>query len=184
MSVSDTSRTSAPVPSEEFIQLFTKSQRPIYLFILAQTGDVQSAEEILQETNLVIWSKYGQFQPESNFGAWCRQIATYEVLKWRQRQRREKLKFSDEFLAAVVDEIQNRPNDQEQRRDALLQCLKKLHTKDRELIEKRYQPGVSGKDLAEVLGRPANSVYQSLGRIRRALLECVERQLAAAELGS
>jgi RNA polymerase sigma-70 factor (ECF subfamily) len=29
------------------------------------------------------------------------------------------------------------------------------------------------------LGRPANSVYQSLGRIRRVLLECVRRRMAS-----
>jgi RNA polymerase sigma-70 factor (ECF subfamily) len=28
------------------------------------------------------------------------------------------------------------------------------------------------------MGRPANSVYQSLGRVRRVLLECVRRRLA------
>ena len=40
-----------------------------------------------------------------------------------------------------------------------------------------YAPGESGKSAAEDLGRPVNAVYQSLGRIRRTLLECVNRQL-------
>ena len=33
--------------------------------------------------------------------------------------------------------------------------------------------------MARKLGRPANSVYQSLSRIRRTLLECIKRRLAA-----
>ena len=33
--------------------------------------------------------------------------------------------------------------------------------------------------VAEDLGRPINAVYQSLGRIRRTLMECVNRQLAS-----
>lgn len=184
MSSQDETGTASRVPSEEFIQLFTRAQRPMYLFILAQTGSSQAAEEILQETNLVIWNKCHQFEPDSNFAAWSRQIATYEILKWRQRHRREKLTFSDEFLSAVSEEMPHRTTQQEQRREALQHCLQKLHARDRELIEKRYQPGITGKELAEALGRPANSVYQSLGRIRRALLECIERQLSAAELGT
>jgi RNA polymerase sigma-70 factor (ECF subfamily) len=33
--------------------------------------------------------------------------------------------------------------------------------------------------VARQLGRPANSVYQSLSRIRRTLLDCIKRRLAA-----
>ena len=62
---------------------------------------------------------------------------------------------------------------------ALLVCLARLAPADRELIRLRYAPSETGKSLARKLGRPANSVYQSLSRIRRALLECVKRRLAA-----
>lgn len=180
----DESKQAVHLPSEEFIQLFTRAQRPIYLFILSQTADVQAAEEILQETNLVIWAKCRQFQDDTNFAAWTRQIATYEILKWRQRQRRDKLSFSDDFLKAVAEEVETRSPLQDQRRNALEECMQKLQEHDRILIERRYQPGVTGKELARDLGRPANSVYQSLSRIRRVLLECIERQLTAAEMGT
>ena len=171
-------------PRDEFVQLFTRAQRPLYLYILAQVGNVQAAEEILQETNLVIWAKTEQFQPETNFAAWTRQIATYEILKFRQRRRRDKLTFSDEFLSAVAEEVVVQSNELEQRREALRDCLTRLTDTDRRLIEHRYQPGISGKELAQTLGRPANSVYQSLGRIRRNLLDCIHRKLSAAEVGT
>lgn len=170
-------------PQDEFVQLFTRAQRPLYLFILAQVGSVQAAEEILQETNLVIWAKMSQFELDSNFGAWTRQIATFEILKFRQRRRRDKLTFSDEFLAAVADEVVVQSSELEQRREALRDCLTRLNDQDRRLIEHRYRPGSSGKDLAAALGRPANSVYQSLGRIRRNLLDCVHRKLTSAGVG-
>lgn len=165
-------------PSEEFVQLFTQAQRQLYLFILSQVGRTQAAEEILQETNLVIWSKYLQFEPGSNFMAWVRQIAVYEVLKWRQKKSRDKLTFSDEFVQSVAHSFEQTPLDIERRQQALQQCLSKLNEQDRELIEQRYQPGMTGKDVANSLGRPPNSVYQSLGRIRKLLLECVQRTIA------
>lgn len=165
-------------PDDEFIRLFTGAQRQLYLFILSQVGRVQAAEEILQETNLIIWSKSEQFQPGTNFLAWARQIAVYEVLKWRQRKSRDKLQFSDEFVKVIVDEYESTHDDVERQQRALENCLQKLNAQDRELIEQRYQPGVTGKDVAKALNRPANSVYQSLGRIRKSLIECVQRQLA------
>ena len=120
-----------------------------------------------------------QFVPGTSFLSWARQIARFEILKHRQRFRRDKLTFSDEFVAAVAEEVDAQSETQDRRRDALQVCLEKLQPGDRELIQRRYQPGLSGKDLADHLGRPANSVYQSLGRIRKALLDCIHRQLAA-----
>jgi RNA polymerase sigma-70 factor (ECF subfamily) len=170
--------TPEPAPSPEFVQEFTRAQRALYLFILTQVGRVDDAEEILQETNVDLLAKFAQFELGSNFLAWARQVATFEVLQWRQRKQRDKLRFSDEFVSAVAAEAAEQADLTEERRRALEKCLRKLREDDRRLIQERYQPGHSGKDLAAELGRPANSVYQSLGRIRRMLLECIQRQLA------
>lgn len=110
--------------------------------------------------------------------AWVCQIAHFEILKHRSRQKRTKLRFSDEFIEQVASEVVEQVDELESRRLALKHCLGKLRDKDRELIESRYAPGERGKDLACQIGRPANSVYQSLGRIRRTLMECIQRQLA------
>lgn len=165
-------------PSEEFVQLFTRHQRRLYLFVLSQVGAAQDAEDILQETNLILWAKHHQFNVGTNFFAWAAQVAKYEVLKFRQRRHRDKLRFSDEFVDAVSREFAARPEEFERRRTALEQCLQKLKPDDRSLIHRRYQPGERGKHVAESLARPANSVYQSLGRIRRVLLDCIQRRLA------
>lgn len=165
-------------PDGEFVQLFTHHQRRLFLYILSQLGNPSDAEEVLQETNVVVWSKYTQFRPGTNFLAWVSQIANFEIMKHRTKKRREKIVFSDEFLHAVASTSLERSDELERRRTALADCLKRLRPKDRELIEQRYAPGERGTMLAEQIGRPVNSVYQSLGRIRRALLECIERQMA------
>ena len=162
---------------DEFVQLFTRHQRRLYLFILAQVPHPVDAEEILQETNVIIWQKCDSFRPGSNFFAWACQIAKYEVLKQRDKRRRERLHFSDRFVEQMAADALAGADELEQRRQALIDCLGKLRSNDRELIERRYAPGETGKSVADFLGRPANSVYQSLGRIRRALLECIHRRL-------
>lgn len=178
---SDEVRTDGVLPlsdTDAFVQLFTKAQRPLYLFILSQTGSTQDSEEILQNANVVIWKKAQQFDVGTNFFAWACQIARFEVLQFRQRHRRDKLQFSEEFQELVARESISRQDDLELQRQALDHCVRKLSARDQALIRERYQPGSSGKDLASELGRPANSVYQSLGRIRRVLMECVQRRIA------
>lgn len=164
--------------AEEFVREFTRTQRRLYHYILSQVGNPIEAEEILQESNVVILNKHAQFVLGTNFFAWACRIASFEVMKHRDRRRRDKHLFSDEFVQTIAQAAEEHSDEHEQRRIALGICLGKLRPKDRELIEQRYAPGETGKNLAEEVGRPTNSVYQSLGRIRRTLLECIQRQLA------
>ena len=167
------------VPSEEFVQLFSRTQRRIYLHILGQVGNPNNADEILQETNVVIWSKFDRFELGTNFIAWTFQIANFEVLKFRDRRRSNRLVFSDDIVEAIAEDSEESQDDLDLRRAALGECLGKLRPKDRELIQTRYAPGNKGKDVASLLGRPSNSVYQSIGRIRKTLFECINRRLSA-----
>ena len=169
--------SSVSAPREEFIKLFTRYQRRVFLFILSQVPSPVDAEEIHQETNVIIWRKFDRFELGTNFLAWACQIANYEVLKYRSRQRRDRHLFSDEFVRQVASDAIEQAEELEQRRQHLSACLSKLRTNDRELIQQRYSAGETGKSLAELIGRPINSVYQSLSRIRRTLLECVNRQI-------
>ena len=167
------------VPSEEFVQLFSRNQRRVYLHILKQVGSPTDAEEILQETNVVIWNKFHRFELGTNFVAWSFQIANFEVLKYRDKKRSNRLVFSGDVLEAIAQESEEQEDDLDLRRAALDECLRKLRPSDRELIQQRYQPGNSGESVARQLDRPINSVYQSIGRIRKTLFECISRRLAA-----
>ena len=178
LEVSQGAAGKADAPSPEFVELFVKNQRRLYLFLLAQTADSQAAEEILQNANVVIWSKWMAFQPGTNFLAWAFRIASLEFLKYRQRAHRSRLQFDEEFINTVAEAVEQLNEQQEARRQALAVCLGKLRPRDREMIQLRYQLGNDGKLLADQLQRPVNSIYQSLGRIRRILLECIEREIA------
>ncbi|MHC4879876.1 MAG: sigma factor, partial [Planctomycetota bacterium] len=108
-----------PVPSEEFVQLFSRNQRRLYLHIIGQVGNPDDAEEILQETNVVIWSKFDRFELGTNFIAWSFQIANYEVLKFRDRKRASRMVFSDELIGTLAQESEESQDDLDLRRSAL-----------------------------------------------------------------
>jgi RNA polymerase sigma-70 factor (ECF subfamily) len=171
--------SSDAAPGQDFVRLFTQAQRSLYLFILPLVRTAADAEEVLQETNVVILSKWAQFEPGTNFIAWCRAIARLEVFRFR-RSRHHKLQLlGDDVVELLSKRIEENPVDIEFRRDALTHCISKLREADQELIRRRYATGTTGDEVAHQLGRPANSVYQSLGRIRRVLLECVRRRMAS-----
>ena len=149
---------------DEFVQLFTKWQRRLFLFILAQAPNPVEAEEILQETNLVIWRKSHTYTPGTNFYAWGCRIAVLEVLKSRDRRRRQATLMSEAFVEAVAREAQDSVDSLEERRRALLACLARLAASDRDLIRRRYAPGATGRPWpANSGGRPIRFTSRSRG---------------------
>ena len=179
--LSDSDATTQPDsgPSEEFVRLFTQVQRALYLSIMPMVRSPSDAEEVLQEANVVILNKWRQFQPGSNFLAWCRAIARLEVFRFRRRNFHRIQLLDDDVMQLIAEKIEEEALDVEQHRRILMDCLGRLREPDQELIRRRYTQGVTGDEVASQLGRPANSVYQSLGRIRRMLLECMRRRLAS-----
>jgi len=167
--------------TEEFVRFLGKYQQRVYSFILTLVPHWADADEILQETSTVLWRKFADFKPGSDFVHWANQVAYYEVLKFRRRQRRDALRFSDAFVEEVAAEAVNMTDVLQIQRDCLASCVKKLPDKDRTLIQMRYQEDASTKRVAEQLNRSVDSVYKSLSRVRRALLICVHRMMHAEE---
>lgn len=170
-----------PAKVEQFAQLLARCQRRVFLYILALVHRAADAEEILQETNLVLWRKFEQYQPGSNFERWACRIAQFEVRKFRQRQSRAERLFSDAFIEALAAEVEASDPVLDARRSALAHCLKKLREADRALVLARYRAGATTRSVAVALGRSIQGTRRSLHRIRMTLLACIERTLAAQE---
>ena len=64
----------------EFVRLLTGQQRQLYLYIIALLPNPTDVDDVLQATNMVLWSKADEFEPGSDFGAWARRVAHFEVL--------------------------------------------------------------------------------------------------------
>jgi RNA polymerase sigma-70 factor, ECF subfamily len=166
---------------EEFARLLATCQRRVFLYVLGLTANPADAEEILQETNLVLWRKFDDFEPGTNFSRWATKIAYYEVLKFRKSRAGQAVCFSNDFMESLAAEMDETSDTLDQRRNALNGCMEKLHPKDRDLILRRYQPDASTRGVAETLRRSVQGTRRSLQRIRAALLGCIERTLTAEE---
>jgi RNA polymerase sigma-70 factor (ECF subfamily) len=168
---------------DEFLRLFARAQRRIHAYILALVFDANSAADLLQEVNIVLWRKFDQYQSGTNFFAWAREIARLSVLRHRQTTAARIVTLDPQVLDELADRFADATplGDDDRRSDALSACLQKLNEADRDLILARYRPGASVKAIAERTQRTVNSVSQSLSRIRRLLAECVARTLRAEE---
>ncbi len=163
--------------------LFAAHHRRLFRYILTLLPRLHAAEDVLQETNLVLWRRFSEFRPGTDFYAWAARVAFLQVLSYRKSSRRQSFPLDEEVLETLAARSIESTEHLDNARDALQTCLTKLRAEDRELVLRRYMSGESGKKVAAELGRPQNSVYKSLGRIRQGLLECIRRSLSMALTG-
>ena len=137
------------------------------------------ADDVLQETNLVLWKKAAEFDGSRPFLPWAMRFAQLQTLAWLKRhRRRQRIVFDDDLARLLAEEAAVDEPAFEDRRRALASCLEKLRPEQRELVARRYEPDGSVKALAEAGGATPKAISDRLRRIRQALLECIQRTLA------
>ena len=139
---------------------------------------MQDAEDVFGEATVALWDNFRYFKKGTNFSAWARRIAHLRVLEY-YRARDRRLVFPQPLLDQLAVDFESRDKAADQRLLYLSECKEELSPEDRQLLEERYVDNLRVQDLARRLAQSENSVSKSLGRIRRVLLACVERRMAA-----
>jgi RNA polymerase sigma-70 factor (ECF subfamily) len=167
----------------DFAALLRQHQTQLFGYIYSLVRDLDDADDLFQQTSLVLWDKFEQFDASKSFVSWACGVARYEVLNFLRARSRHRLYFSDELNLALIEAQESLEEEQlEERRDALAGCMKKLRQRDQELLEACYGRSVCIPEVARDWGRSSQSIHNSLRRIRRVLFECVRRTLAQGEL--
>jgi RNA polymerase sigma-70 factor (ECF subfamily) len=164
----------------EFARLLHEAHRELFGFIFAMLQNRADAEDVYQQCAVVLWKKFSTFTPGSNFIAWAIRIAQYEIKDFVKARRRRKVYFTDAILDAIAVTYQSEPSElQNERLEALAQCLDKLSVRDRQLLEQCYAVDRDYRSIAEAQGKTMAAIYQAVSRIRKSLYLCVQRALAA-----
>lgn len=166
-------------PPPEFLLLLTSHQSTLYGSITALLGGGEGAHDVLQETNIVLLEKAAEYDAARPFAPWALTFARFQALAWRKRQTRDRLVLDDDLFAAVADRLATEMVSPNRHLDAIETCLGKLPPESRQLVDARYVAGESVQDMAARLGRSVNVVSVALFRIRKTLLDCVRKALAA-----
>jgi RNA polymerase sigma-70 factor (ECF subfamily) len=167
-----------PQDSDELVNLMTQYQGRLYAYILALLGNVDAANDVLQETNVVLWRESHQFVPGSNFKAWSFRVAHFQCMAFRQRRLRDKVTFSDDVVASLAVEAKMLDDRFEERAIALERCLEQIQSRSREALRLLYADGLAVTDMAQKMNRTPNAVSQLLFRARQWLIQCVQREIA------
>jgi RNA polymerase sigma-70 factor (ECF subfamily) len=163
----------------EFAEYLRQNRARLFGYVNSLVHEFNDADDLYQQTALILWTKFDEFDRRGSFFSWACGVARLEFANFVRRRRRQPLYFGDHLCLLLAEAQEEVPDDElEGRREALTRCVQKLPERDRRLVTECYQDSAGVHGAAERRGRSSHSVYNSLRRIRRALYECITRTLA------
>lgn len=165
--------------TELLVRLLSKHQEELFRYIFALLPHEEDARDVLQETSVALCRKFADYDADKPFLAWAYGFAYLEVLKHRERAQRGSRLLSRELIERLAREREQHEPVLQARLQALEHCLAELPPGDRELIRQRYQEKTRTEELVSQFGPSRRTLFRKLERIRRWLLDCISRRVAA-----
>lgn len=167
---------------QKFVTLLESEKMNLVSFVLALVGDRHVADDLYQNTCLELWRIRRTFRAGTDFGAWARTVARYQVLRHFRKRKREKVHYSSETVSRIAAAYASPPaeNDSRETRAALASCLKELSEEQRRILKNRYNDGNPIRTLANENGRSEVGIKVMLLRLRQRLARCVKSKLKGA----
>ena len=159
------------------MRLLNGAHSVLLRYIVSFLANRTDAEDVLQRASVTMWRRFATFEKGSDFLAWATTIAFYEVRNFQRITGRSRLVFSDALMQMLASEREQDVRKSSPRIEALERCVQKLDPAQRELVDAFYTDSTPAGVLASAQGKAIQSVYNRLSFIRRALAECVQKQL-------
>lgn len=163
---------------ENLIALITRHQAALHAYILGLLPNRSKADDVLQETNLVLWRKAADYDQSMPFMPWACGIARFQVKAANRDAARDRHVFDPQLLDLLAIEDEPGLESTAAMDRALSECLERLPGDKRDLILHRYQPDSSVHQMAANRKVTPGALSVQLHRIRQMLEQCVEGKLS------
>ena len=163
----------------QLVAEITNCQAALHAFLTSLLPGESAVEDVLQETNRILWERRADFQIGTSFKSWAFTTARWQARAWlTARKRNNWLVFNDDLVESLAGRFEAAvPEETSDVQAALRFCLGKLRESDRLLLMTHYQHEKSLAKCSQLFDRSVNSLKVSLFRLRAALRRCIRNQL-------
>jgi RNA polymerase sigma-70 factor (ECF subfamily) len=154
--------------------LYARHHVRLYRYLVRLTRNEATAEELMNEVFLECWRKAGSFEGRSAVSTWLFSIGHNRAVS--QMRKRGESQLDEDSAAQLVDDTDT-PEVAEQKRDKaaiMRECMERLTTDHRAIIDLVYYHEVSVAEAAEILAIPENTVKTRMFYARRKLGELMQ----------
>ena len=145
-----------------FDEIYKTYWTKVFRLCMGYVNDNELAQDIAQETFIIVWQQLSRFRNESNIGTWIYRIATNNCLRQIDRQKRKSTDALPENLADI------RPPDLEPQIQLLYKLVAELPELDRIIISLELED-VPQAEIADVVGISEANVRVRIHRIKERL---------------
>jgi RNA polymerase sigma-70 factor (ECF subfamily) len=148
-------------------ELYNLYHRRLARFLTRLTSHFDVAEEIINDTFLIVWRKARDFRGDSQPSTWILGIAYRRA---RNAFRSATRITAGENLEALLQPLtSHEPMQTEELRDWLVQALAHLPVEQRMAVQLCYELGYSCEEIATIMNCPVNTVKTRLFHARAKL---------------
>jgi len=152
-----------------FEALYLELHPRLYGFIYRMTRDHGLAEDLVNETLLLVWEKPEGFNGQSKLSTWIFGIAYRKALKAIAKGARASAAVPLDDLSEVLTDRKVSATREVELENLLSVALDSLSDEQRAVIELTFTEGLAYRDIAVILGCPENTVKTRMFHARRKL---------------
>jgi RNA polymerase sigma-70 factor (ECF subfamily) len=162
---------------ERFLRLWADAQPAVAAFIHAVVRDSAAAKDVLQETALVLFRRFADYDSERPFLAWALGVAKLQVLGFHRDEARNLVICDSELLDSFTEAWAEQAPATSEQSGALEICLERMAARPRQILRWRYFEDLKSEEISRRLGSKSAAVRVTLQRLREQLRACVEKQM-------
>ncbi len=149
-----------------FRRLYDRLAERVFRYALTLLHDRHLAEEVAQETMVIVWRQAAAFEGRSRVSTWVFGIARFRALDLLRKEKRgervPELRLVEPDPAPAVED-----------RERTLRAIRALPEEQREVVFLTFYEGLSYADISGVLGIPEGTVKSRMYYAREKLAEAL-----------
>ncbi|MBB1192961.1 RNA polymerase subunit sigma-24 [Flavobacterium sp. SOK18b] len=146
----------------EFEAIYKTYWDKIFRLCMGYVNDYDIAQDLAQETFIIVWQKLETFRNESSIGTWIFRIASNNCLRQIEKENR----FPKAELPINITEEKH--NSLEPQIQFLYQCIAELPETDRIIISLELED-VKQAEIAKIVGLSEANIRVKIHRIKEKL---------------
>lgn len=168
------------LPPETIAAVLLAERLPLTAYFASVTRDFHLAEDVFQEVSVKAVGRAAEFESPAHVLNWSRVAGRNRSIDLLRARDGRYVGLSEAMLATLAAEWPEQA-ESDPMQEALRLCLEPLTPNNRELLRLRYFERRSCAEVAAMMGKKIETVYQALTRLHRALGDCLKHRMASPE---
>lgn len=161
---------------ERYAQIMERYQTRLFVYIYRLVGNKEEAEDLLQDVFVKVYKNLNSYDTSRKFSSWIYRIAHNEAVNFIKRKSLRRF-ISLETITSTKDKLDSSSIEdgadkawaKKEISKEVSDAINNLPFKYKQVLTLRYYSDQSYEEIAEILGKPVNTVGTLINRAKKKL---------------